>query len=275
MAVVVPGTPAKQERARLRSPVLLVADRVVRPATRSKREKLAAAFDSWLLETQGKPLRHFLDASGDVSERVASLLVAYGQALFRGGQPYYKYSETINAVASLKPSIRRSLSYAWDLAFAWLSGEPHCHHKAMPLGILLAVLTTALAWGWAAEAGIFGMAWAGLLRPGEALSADAQTLSCRVTLLQVPGMPWSSSGTQRTRGRAARHQSARIDPSDIVDLLDAVFGALPGHVPLWPQSGATLRRRLEQIQTAPWPWWSRESRFLTSVPSARAELPGP
>ena len=248
MAVVVPGTPAEQERARLRSPVLLVADRVVRPATRSNREKLAAAFDSWLLETQGKPLRYFLDASGDVSERVASLLVAYGQALFRGGQPYYKYSETINAVASLKPSIRRSLSYAWDLAFAWLSEEPHCHHKAMPLGILLAVLTTALAWGWAAEAGIFGMAWAGLLRPGEALSARRSDL-----ILPRDAAPGTRHAlvvirNPKTRGRAARHQSARIDPSDIVDLLDAVFGALPGHVPLWPQSGATLRRRLEQIQ---------------------------
>ena len=35
---------------------------------------------------------------------------------------------------------------------------------------------------------------------------------------------------------------------DVIDLLDAVFGKLPGHVLLWPQSGATLRRRLEQIQ---------------------------
>ena len=174
MAVVVPSTPAEHERARRRSPVLLVADRVVRPVTRTNREKLSAAFDEWLLETHGITLRSLLDAPGDVSEKVANLLVGYGQALFRGGQPYYKYSETINAVAALKPSIRRSLTYAWDLAFAWLTEEPHCHHKAMPLGILLAVLSAALAWGWATEAALFGLAWAGLLRPGEVLSVEEE-----------------------------------------------------------------------------------------------------
>ncbi|CAE7306808.1 unnamed protein product [Symbiodinium necroappetens] len=248
MAVVVPSTPAEHERARRRSPVLLVADRVVRPVTRTKRERLSAAFDEWLLETHGISLRSLLDAPGDVSEKVANLLVGYGQALFRGGQPYYKYSETINAVAALKPSIRRSLTYAWDLAFAWLTEAPHCHHKAMPLGILLAVLSAALAWGWAAEAALFGLAWAGLLRPGEVLSAR------RIDLIPprdaAPGTKHALLVIRnpKTRGRAARHQSARVDPANVIELLDAVFGKLPGHALLWPQSGATLRRRLEQIQ---------------------------
>ena len=248
MAVVAPSTPAEQERARRRSPVLLVADRVVRPVTRSNRERLSSAFDEWLQETHGISLRDLLGSAGDVSERVAGLLVGYGQALFRGGHPYYKYSETINAVAALKPSIRRSLTYAWDLAFAWLTEEPHCHHKAMPLGILLAVLSAALAWGWAAEAALFGLAWAGLLRPGEILCARRSDL-----ILPRDAAPGTKHAllvirNPKTRGRAARHQSARVDPADIIELLDAVFGNLPGHVLLWRQSAATLRRRLEQIQ---------------------------
>ena len=248
MAVVVPSTPAEHERARMRSPVLLVADRVVRPVTRSNREKLATAFDTWLSENHGVLLKDLLNGAGDVSEKVANFLVAYGQALFRGGQPYYKYSETINAVAALEPSIRRSLTYAWDLAFAWLSEEPRCHHKAMPLGILLAVLSAALAWGWAAEAAVFSLAWTGLLRPGEVLSARRSDL-----ILPRDSAPGTKHAllvirNPKTRGRAARHQSARVDPADIIELLDAVFGNLPGHVSLWPQSSATLRRRLEQIQ---------------------------
>ncbi|OLP94780.1 Uncharacterized protein YabR [Symbiodinium microadriaticum] len=248
MAVVVPSTPAEHERARMRSPVLLVADRVVRPVTRSNREKLATAFDTWLSENHGVLLKDLLNGAGDVSEKVANFLVAYGQALFRGGQPYYKYSETINAVAALEPSIRRSLTYAWDLAFAWLSEEPRCHHKAMPLGILLAVLSAALAWGWAAEAAVFSLAWTGLLRPGEVLSARRSDL-----ILPRDSAPGTKHAllvirNPKTRGRAARHQSARVDPADIIELLDAVFGNLPGHVSLWPQSCATLRRRLEQIQ---------------------------
>ena len=248
MAVVAPSTPAEHARARKRSPVLLVADRVVRPATRSNREKLSSAFDVWLQESHGTSLRALLDSAGDVSEKVAGHLVNYGQALFRGGHPYYKYSETINAVAALKPSIRRNLTYAWDLAFAWLTEEPHCHHKAMPLGILLAVLSAALAWGWAAEAALFELAWAGLLRPGEVLSARRSDL-----ILPRDAAPGTRHAllvirNPKTRGRAARHQSARIDPTDIIELLDAVFGNQPGHTLLWQQSAATLRRRLEQIQ---------------------------
>ena len=248
MAVVAPSTPAEHARARRRSPVLLVADRVVRPVTRSNREKLSSAFDAWLQESRGISLQALLDSAGDVSEKVAGHLVSYGQALFRGGHPYYKYSETINAVAALKPSIRRNLTYAWDLAFAWLTEEPHCHHKAMPLGILLAVLSAALAWGWAAEAALFGLAWAGLLRPGEVLCAKRSDL-----ILPRDAAPGARHAllvirNPKTRGRAARHQSARVDPADIIELLDAVFGNLPGHVPLWQQSAATLRRRLEQIQ---------------------------
>ena len=54
----------------------------------------------------------------DLSARIAEALVAYGQCLYRAGQPYYKYSETINAVASLRPAIRKNLTLAWDLAFA-------------------------------------------------------------------------------------------------------------------------------------------------------------
>ena len=243
-----PSTPAEHGRAKRREPVLLVADRVVRPVTRSNRAKLLEAFDSWLAENHATSVSAVLAASGDIAERVAGLLVGYGQALFRGGHPYYKYSETINAVASAKPSTRRGLSYAWDLAFAWLTEEPHCHQKAMPVGVLLALFASALAWGWAVEAALFGIAWAGLLRPGELFAArrsdlvlprdSAPGLSHALVVIQNP----------KTRGRAARHQSARIHPVDIIQVADIVFGHLPPTALLWRQSAATRRRRLEQLQ---------------------------
>ncbi|CAE7423072.1 unnamed protein product [Symbiodinium sp. CCMP2592] len=179
IATIAPSTPAELDRARRREPILLIADRVVRPVTRSNRAKLIAAFESWLLEHQGITLEAaFL--SENAAERVAGLLVAYGQALFRAGQPYYKYSETIN-------------------------GEPHCHHKAMPVGILLALMAAALAWGYSAL--------------GKSL------------LLGDEG-----------------HQSARVDPSDIIHLADVILGPLPPSTMLWRQSAATFRRRLEQLQ---------------------------
>ena len=80
---------AEQQRAARRQPLLLVADRVVRPVTRSNRAKLAEAFDAWLQENHAVSLSEVLSVSPDPSERVSELLVHFGQMLFRSGQPYY------------------------------------------------------------------------------------------------------------------------------------------------------------------------------------------
>ena len=95
------------------------------------------------------------------TEQIGEALTANDLFLFRFGQAYYKFFETSNAVASLRPSVRRWLARPWDLAFAWLAEEPSIHHKAMPKSILLAVMSFALLWGWAVEAAIFGLAWTG------------------------------------------------------------------------------------------------------------------
>ena len=149
------------------------------------------------------------------AETIASTLVMYGQELFRAGAAYGRYSETINAVASA----------SWDLAFAWQAEEPHLR------GALLAIL-----------------AWAGLLRIGEATGAVSEDL-----ILPDDAAP----GTQhallqmlapKTRGRAARHQAARLDPPDVIALLRLAFGHLHRHQRLWPFSPGTLRRGFNTIQ---------------------------
>ena len=81
------------------------------------------------------------------------------------------YSETINSAVARKAILRRQLQMAWDYAFAWVKAEPPTHHMACPWQILLAVVSTALLWGWSGEAGILAMTWGGLLRAGEATAA--------------------------------------------------------------------------------------------------------
>ena len=107
MALAAPASKADQERASKRGSVLLVADRIVRPVTRSNRARLAEAFSDWLLQQRGVSLDALVNLPYDQIEQVSEALVAYGQFLFRTGQAYYKYSETINAVASLRPALRR------------------------------------------------------------------------------------------------------------------------------------------------------------------------
>ncbi|CAE7745598.1 dnc [Symbiodinium sp. CCMP2456] len=247
MAAPAPGTPADADRATRRAGLLLEADRVVRPVTRSNRARLAEAFSQWLLESQGRSLESLLAVSWEHVEQIGEALTAYGQHLFRSGQAYYKFSETINAVASLRPAIRRSLTRPWDLAFAWLTEEPTNHHKAMPKSILLAVMAVALLWGWPVEAAIFGLAWTGLLRIGEVLNATRRDLVLPDDAAPGTNHALLRISTPKTRGRAARHQAARVDPSDIVELLSVVFGPLPAAAKLWPYSDGVLRRRLRTI----------------------------
>lgn len=80
-------------------------------------------------------------------------------------------SETINAVASKKPQLRRNLAPAWDLAFYWVVDEPHEHHAALPRSVMLALVGLALLWGWAKEAALIALGWSGVLRIGEIFAA--------------------------------------------------------------------------------------------------------
>ena len=120
---------------------------------------------------------------------------------------------------------------------------------ALPKGVLLACLTTALLWGWLSESALFGLCWAGVLRPGEALSATRSDLI--LPRDAAPGTDYAllQIRTPKTRGRSARHQAARVDPPDIVELLDIAFADLQPHKKLWPLSDGAFRRRLATVQT--------------------------
>jgi hypothetical protein len=52
------------------------------------------------------------------AEAISFLLAEYGRELYVAGKAYGQYSVTINAVAMLKPTVKRQLASAWDVAFA-------------------------------------------------------------------------------------------------------------------------------------------------------------
>lgn len=92
--------------------------------------------------------------------------------------------------------------------------------------------------------------WAGIMRVGEALSARRKDL-----VLPTDGVPGRSFALSlvhqpRTRGVAAKHRSAQIDPADSVQLISAVFGNLGRDDLLWTLSPSALRRRFAALQKA-------------------------
>lgn len=81
-------------------------------------------------------------------EEICKWLVLFGQDCSASGKAYGSFSETINAVAVVRPLVKRQLAPAWDLAFAWFCDEPHRHHPALPASVLLALLSVVgLAFG--------------------------------------------------------------------------------------------------------------------------------
>ncbi len=127
--------------------------------------------------------------------------------LYTAGKAYGRFSESINAVATLKPSLRRQLTAAWDLAFAWVLDEPHSHHPALPASFLLSMVSICLVWGWKVEGALCSLMWAGALRVGEALNARRKDL-----ILPADAAPGSQGillriTTPKTRGRSISETS--------------------------------------------------------------------
>lgn len=239
-----PLNTAEIGRAVMRHGTNLIASRTVRPETRAGREKLLAKFGTWLWTHHRVQLSVLLSTKPADPEEICKWLVLYGQDCYASGKTYGSFSETINAVAAAGPPIKRQLAPAWDLAFAWLCDEPHRHHPALPASVLLAV---ALTWGWCLEAGILALTWNGILRIGETLMAQRKDL----VLIKdsMPGINFILLRIKmpKTRGRSAKHQAARVDPADMIQLITGVFEHLRADSKLWPFSASTLRKRFNNF----------------------------
>ena len=222
-AVIHPRNNADLSRQQHRqSRPALVSGRPVLPATTLNRDNLFKVFDEWC-DSEGICFSSLLENSMKFIEEINILLVKYGKVLYSSGRPYGHYSETINSVVARKAILRRQLQMAWDYAFAWVKAEPPTHHMACPWQILLAVVSTALLWGWSREAGILAMTWGGLLRAGEATAAMRRDLLLPADTQGTNSFALISIAEPKTRFTVARHQTGKVDAPDLVKVLHIAF----------------------------------------------------
>eukprot|EP00435_Cladocopium_sp_Y103_P019932 s4028_g4.t2 len=241
------GERTKAAQRQLRPPV--PPGRPVLPVTQQRRAKLLDAFLIWAVE-EGLDVMTMLQQHHWYIDDLNLILERYGRSMYQCGKTYGGYAETLNAITSWKPALRRLLGGAWDFGYAWSRHEPSVHHSAMPGPVALAMITTAIIWGWTQFAGVFALMWAGLLRPGEALAATRADL-----LLPSDGdrtLPFGllSIKDPKTRTTNARHQSAKIDMADMLRVVELFLGPLKPFQKLWPYSGNTLRSRFRCILQA-------------------------
>ena len=245
-----PTSGLEQQRAEQRSGVELVATRVARRKTLKNREGLLAHFRAWLLKEHDVSFSIVLSLGPPDVDEVNHWLVEFGEAFCLAGKACEKYAGTINAVAGLRPILRKQLTEAWDLAFGWIADEPFRHHPALPLAVMLILVSIALLWVWPNEASVVALTWSGILRIGKRSMVQRKDLILPIDL--APGCSYAPLRIKRpkTQGRSAKHQSARADPIDIVALLSATYGRMRDDEHLWPYSAATLRRGFASLLTA-------------------------
>lgn len=233
-------------RKAARQGIQLEGRRKVTESTSFTREALLAKFADWLT---GKDIafEQLIHSKPVDSEAINELLVEYGKWLFSEGKPYYHFAETINAVVTSRPTLRRSMQVAWDLAFMWGSHEPTEHHQAMPAQILIALICAAWTWGWKVEAAIFALSWGALLRIGEVLQAHRYDLVLPEDVGNTVSYALLRILEPKTRFRTARHQAGKLEQADLVQIVSIGFRNFERHQKLWAWSGQTLRARLEKL----------------------------
>ena len=203
-------------RQRARSGIELGAGRRVTESTATARTALVENFRRWL-SSCGYDFELFLANPPDL-DRINSVLAEYGRFLFGAGKPYYRYSESINGLASIRPILRRSLQQAWDLAFLWGSYEPHEHHIAVPHQVLIAIVSVCLCWGWIREAAVFSLAFGALLRIGEIFNATRADLNLPADVDDSVQFMLLKIREPKTRFRAGRHQAGKCESSDLIQV---------------------------------------------------------
>lgn len=149
-----------------------------------------------------------------------------------------------------KPSLKRQLQAAWNVAYGWIQQEPGGHHAAIPPQVLIALLGTALMWGWTRVAGCLALAFGAILRPGEVCAALRHHLLLPGDVYGTMQCAFLSILEPKTRFTAAKHQTAKLDAPDMLAVVQLAFEELHPDQRLWPYSAQTLRVRFRSLLNA-------------------------
>ena len=128
----------------------------------------------------------------------------------------------------------------------WLALEPCSVHPPMPVLILRAMVGTSVTWGWYHMAALLLIAFYGLLRPCEFLSAKLNHIMWpedhqggHHIFLQVM--------EPKTRARGPHHQHVKIDEGLVVDFLQNARQHWRQDGYIWPGSARAFQKRFKML----------------------------
>lgn len=94
------------------------------------------------------------------------------------------------------------------------------------------------------------LTWGAICRIGEVLQARRSDLVLPQDVCYTSSSIFLRVREPKTRFKAARHQVAKLDYSDLVEYISTALGGLRPADKLWPFSGQLLRTRFKQILQA-------------------------
>jgi hypothetical protein len=213
--------------------------------TRSIRQGLLNKLETWLAEqlpdTSLELLaRHHIDV-------LSEWLEEYMVTLYLEGASRRSAAESLNAVVQQFGWLRSSLAAPWNVLKTWDMLEPVTHHPPMPLQVVLALASTALAWNWPHFAALLVIGYFGLLRPSELVGLRRRDLSLPQDHWE-PQVLYVRIGQPKTRFRAAMAQHVRIDETGVAAWVQLILGSMPMWRKLWCGSVSSFKTRLELVQ---------------------------
>lgn len=176
--------------------------------THAVRQALLTQLEAWLRAQV--PTYSLEDLARFHLSALSEWLEEYVVTLYVQGQSLRAAAETLNALAQKFGWLRGSLSGPWDVIRTWDTLEPVQHHPPMPVHVLRALVSCALAWNWSRMAIVMCLAFFGLLRPSESISLRRQDLALPEDHLQGDWL-YIRIGQPKTRRRAAQQQHVRLD----------------------------------------------------------------
>ena len=171
-------------------------------------------------------------------------LEEYGRVLYEQGETRRNFAQTVNVMNQRRPFLKHFMAGPWGLPTTWELLNPGKVHPPVPVPLLKAMVTTALAWQWMRFALMILLGYFVCRGTARCLVCESRTAYSQRTV--AANKQSSGAGENTNQRRSAPECAAR----------GAVCCSVPAEVPkrLWSRSGPTqanlFRVRLRQVLQA-------------------------
>ncbi len=181
----------------------------------------------------------------------------YGNHLFATGKSLYVFRHLLVFAQQSRVSIRPFIHSCWTMVSRWELVEPTVHRTPLPFPLFKAMMTVCLAWNWKRFASILGIAFFGIARPGEPLTAHRRHLVLPSDMMEPDAHAAYLKVEQpktRRRGRGKVQHLSILDQEFIL-FLEKHFDGFPFSERMYDCSASAFRRRwdviLQQLGVSP------------------------